>query len=223
MATRNRRAAPAAAALAAGDADAERHAYVERVVLHDGSVAVVTPLTSGDVAAIDRWFEGLGPETRYERFLAPVSRLDDRTRSRLAEVDHWDHEALMAVMADGAIAGIARYIRLPTSSTAEVSVAVADRWRGLGIGSLLLDRIAVRAYAAEIRCLTACCLWSNIAILRLLGRLGPMTATDGGGDVVEVSIDLRSQSPTATSSSASLQTGATRRLRGLATSAPASR
>lgn len=118
MATRIRRAAPAAPALAAGDADAERHAYVEQVTLHDGSVAVIEPLTSGDVAAIDRWFEGLGAETRYERFLAPVSRLDDRTRSRLAEVDHWDHEALMAVTADGAIAGIARYIRLSASFTA---------------------------------------------------------------------------------------------------------
>jgi hypothetical protein len=76
---------------------------------------------------------GAGEETRYARFLAGVKRLDDRTRSQLAQVDHWDHEALTAVMAGGAIAGISRYIRLPEPKTAEVAVAVTDRWRGRGL------------------------------------------------------------------------------------------
>jgi RimJ/RimL family protein N-acetyltransferase len=162
----------------------------ERVVLRDGSVAVIRPLVAGDVAAITAWFEGLGEETRYARFLAGVKRLDDRTRSQLAQVDHWDHEALTAVMTDGAIAGISRYIRLPESRTAEVAVAVTDRWRGRGIASLLLRRIAARAQAAGICCLTAQCLSSNTAILRLLSRLGTMTTILAGPGVVEIWIDL---------------------------------
>jgi hypothetical protein len=74
----------------------------ERVVLRDGSAVVIRPLACGDEAAIAAWFEGLGPETRYARFLAGVSRLNDRTRSELARVDHWDREALTAVAAGGA-------------------------------------------------------------------------------------------------------------------------
>lgn len=162
----------------------------ERVVLRDGSVAVLRPLLAGDVAAITAWFEGLGEETRYSRFLAGIKRLDDRTCSQLAQVDHWDHEALTAVMADGALAGISRYIRLPEPRTAEVAVAVTDRWRGRGIASLLLRRIAARAQAAGICCLTAHCLSSNAAILRLLRCLGTMTTTPAGPGVVEIRIDL---------------------------------
>jgi RimJ/RimL family protein N-acetyltransferase len=162
----------------------------ERVVLRDGSVIVVRPLATGDVAAIAAWFDALGPETRYERFLAGIAVLDDRTRRQLAQVDHRDHEALTAVTADGAVVGIARYIRVPHSPAAEVAVAVADQWRGRGIASLLLQRIAARARAAGIDCLVALCLSSNTAILRLLSRLGPMTTTPPEAEVIEVRISL---------------------------------
>ncbi len=178
-----RAAAPAGpASAAATDQD--------RVVLRDGSTIAVRPLATGDVAAIASWFGGLGPETRYARVLGSVVVLDDRTRSRLAQVDHRDHEALTAVTPDGAVVGIARYIRLPHSSTAEVAVAVADQWRGRGIASLLLQRIATRARVEGITCLTALCLESNTAILGLLKRLGPMTTTPPEAEVVEVRISL---------------------------------
>src|SRR5512135_1196938 len=120
---------PRAAAMMAGPAGAAQ-SDEDRVVLRDGSTVVIQPLATGDVAAIAAWFEGLGPETRHARFLGSVSLLDDRTRSQLAQVDHRDPEALTAVTAHGAVVGIARYIRLGRSSTAEVAVAVADRWRG---------------------------------------------------------------------------------------------
>lgn len=165
----------------------------ERVVLRDGSTVVIRPLAAGDEAAIVAWFEGLGPETRYARFLGGINRLDDRMRSQLAQVDHRDREALTAVAADGATVGIARYMRLPEPGTAEVAVAVVDRWRGRGIASLLLQRIAVRARAAHIHCLTALCLTSNSAILHLLSRLGPMTTDPPAAEVVEVRVDLGQQ------------------------------
>ncbi len=100
------------------------------VVLRDGSAITIRPLTTGDVVAIAAWFDGLGPETRYARFLAGVAMLDDRTRWQLAQVDHRDHEALTAVTPGGAVVGIARYIRPPQASTAEVAVAVAGQQRG---------------------------------------------------------------------------------------------
>ena len=129
----------------------------EQVLLRDGSCVVIRPLASGDAIAIDTWFAGLGPETRYARFLARVKWLDSRTRSELAHVDHRDHEAITAVAADGTTIAIARYLRVPQPGEAEVAVAVADRWRGRGIASLLLRRIAVRARAADIP--SSRCVW----------------------------------------------------------------
>jgi GNAT superfamily N-acetyltransferase len=162
----------------------------ERVVLRDGSAVVVRPLVTGDVATIAAWFEGLGPEARCSRFLVPVPVLDDRTRRQLAQVDHRDHEALTALTPGGAVAGIARYARLPEPSAAEVAVAVADCWRGLGIASLLLQRIAAGARMAGIGSLTAVCLASNTAALRLLSRLGPVTTSATAAGVVQVRLSL---------------------------------
>ena len=127
MSTQIPRAVPTMAGSAGAAASAE-----DRVILRDGSTVVVRPLATGDVAAIAAWFEGLGPETRHARFLGSVAMLDDRTRWQLAQVRTRDHEALTAVTPDGAVVGIARYIRLQQSSTAEVAVAVADPLAGAG-------------------------------------------------------------------------------------------
>lgn len=66
-----------------------------------------------DVATSAAWLEGLGLEARYSRFLGGVTMPDDQTRLKLAQVDHRDREALAAVAADGIVAGISRYARLP--------------------------------------------------------------------------------------------------------------
>jgi RimJ/RimL family protein N-acetyltransferase len=103
---------------------------------------------------------------------------------------HGPWRVCLAVTPDGAVVGIARYIRLQQSSTAEVAVAVADHWRGRGIATLLLQQIAARARAAGIDRLTALCLESNTAVLGLLSRLGQMTITPPEAEVIEVQINL---------------------------------
>jgi len=178
---------------------AERVIAEEKVILRDGSAIVIRPLATGDVTAITTWFEGLGPTTRYARFLGIIDRLDERRLSLLTQVDHREHEALTAVTAEGTTVGIARYIRLPGSGTAEVAIAVADRWAGRGIATLLLQRIATQARAVGIDRLTALCLSSNEAMLHLLTKLGPTSIVGPPDDAgaVEVQIDLGPVSLTA--------------------------
>jgi GNAT superfamily N-acetyltransferase len=112
---------------------------------------------------------------RYSRFLGGVTMSDDQTRLQLAQVDHRDHEALTAVAADGIVAGISRYARLPQPWAAEVAVAVADRWRGRGIASLFLQQIAVRARMAP--CPTSIPARSRRCSPRLTGAPGLAGAT----------------------------------------------
>ncbi len=182
---------PNAAAATADSVDAARPGE-DRVVLRDGSAIMIRPLITGDVATITAWFQGLGPRARRARFLSGVTKLDDRTRAQLAQVDHRDHEAVVAVTADGTVAGIARYIRLQHSAAAEVAVAVVDNWGGRGLASLLLQQIATRARTAGIRTFTALHLASNVAVPRLLSRLGPMTTTPRDTGIIEARISLES-------------------------------
>jgi hypothetical protein len=76
-------------------------ADAERVILRNGSTVVIRLLAAGDEAAIARWFAGLSAETRYARFFGFLEQLDRRTASALARVDHFNHEAIAPLAADG--------------------------------------------------------------------------------------------------------------------------
>lgn len=153
--------------------------------------AVIGPLPTGDEAAIDSWFAGLGAETRYARFLSWLNVLDGRTRSELAQVDHIDREAIAAFAPDGSVVGIARYIRASEPRTAEVAVAVADEWNGRGIATQLLARLAERAREAGIEEFIALCLTTNDAVIRLLCRLGPTAIAPSQAGTVELRIAIQ--------------------------------
>jgi RimJ/RimL family protein N-acetyltransferase len=159
-------------------------------VLRNGERIVVRPLAAGDERAIAEWFAALSAETRHARFLAPMKQLNRRLESELAWVDHLDREAISAVAPDGTTVGIARYNRMGRSATAEVAVAVADRWRGLGIASMLLEAVAEKARARGIKRFVALCLASNHAVIRVLSRLGPTSVGPSDVGVVNVHIDL---------------------------------
>jgi RimJ/RimL family protein N-acetyltransferase len=183
------------ASISDGVGDAGSPTDIERVVLRDGSSVVIRPLAAGDEAAIASWFAGLAAETRYARFFAFLEQLDHRTQSELARVDHFNHEAIAAVASDGSTVGIARYLRIGKPRSAEVAVAVADAWRGRGIASMLLERVATRARAAGIEEFIAICLATNHAVIRLLSRLGATTVGPSDAGVVELRIDLKSTRP----------------------------
>jgi acetyltransferase len=175
-----------------GSGDPGSGADVERVVLRDGWSVVIRPLAAGDQEAITGWFAALGVETRYARFLASLKQLSPKTLSELSRIDHVDHEAIAAVAPDGTAVAIARYIRTANPRVAEVAVAVADSWRGRGIASMLLERLAGRARSAGIERFEATCLSTNYTIIRLLRRLGPTTIGPPVAGVVDVQIDLTS-------------------------------
>lgn len=162
----------------------------EWVVLRDGSSVSFGSLAAGDEAAIASWFAGLSAETRYARFFSPLKALDRRIQVELARVDHVDHEAIAARTRDGATVGIARYIRLGHSGTAEVAVAIVDDWTGLGLATMLLNRVAARARAVGIEQLVAACLATNYAVIRLFSRMGEMTVGPSIAGTAEVRIDL---------------------------------
>lgn len=139
-------------------------------------------------------FEQLGPESRYRRFLAPLPELTQSMVHYLIDVDHRDHEAMVALdkqCKQGL--GIARYVRSPDRpDTAEVAVTVIDEWQGRGLGTLLLDVISARAREEEIRTFTALMLAENKEMLDLLEGLGPVRIIDRSTGTVEVAVPIRS-------------------------------
>ena len=149
----------------------------------------IRPIAASDRDRLAAAFERLSPESRYLRFFSTISRLSQSQLTYLTEVDHHDHEALVAVdEATGGLVGVARYVRTDPG-VAEPAVVVADDWQGRGIGSSLLDQLASRAREEGIAVFAAVVLAHNEAALVALGRLGESRVVSQGQHV-EVHIDL---------------------------------
>ena len=135
-------------------------------------------------------FERLSPDSRYRRFLAPTPRLPGQTVRYLTDVDHHDHEAIVALEpGSGRGVGVARYVRVG-AEVAEAAVTVADDWHGRGAGSLLLDLLALRAREEGVARFRALMLTSNDDMRDMLERLGPVQTLARDTGTVEVEVVL---------------------------------
>jgi GNAT superfamily N-acetyltransferase len=150
------------------------------VRLADGSLMTIRPVASGDKSLIAAAFAELSEESRYRRFFTPLRELDAGQLAYLTELDHHDHEALLAIDArSGSCAGVARFVRV-ADEAAEPAVVVADRWQRLGLATALLAQLAERARAEGITRFSAVVLAENRDAIRLLERLGDATRDESG-------------------------------------------
>jgi GNAT superfamily N-acetyltransferase len=161
------------------------------VRLQTGRKAILRPLTADDRRRLIDAFYRLSEESRYRRFFAPVQELSDESLEYLVDIDHHDHEAIVALDPTSEdLIGVARYVRqAPASDRAEAAVVVADDWQRLGLGRALLERLARRAREEGIRRFTALVQADNRRALDLLAEIGP-TSSSFEGDLVELEIDL---------------------------------
>ena len=152
----------------------------------------IRPIEPDDKATLAAGFDRLSDESRYRRFLGAHPRLTTSDLRYLTEVDHRDHEALVALDAstdDGV--GVARFIRDDTRpDSAEIAVAVADDWQGRGVGTALLRRLADRAREEGIGRFTAVMLADNAPMAHLLDDLGVTRVLDRDQGEVELAVDL---------------------------------
>jgi nucleotide-binding universal stress UspA family protein/RimJ/RimL family protein N-acetyltransferase len=142
-----------------------------------------------DRDALVAGFERLSPESRYRRFFTAVTQLSEQQLDYLTQVDHRDHEALVAIAEQtGEGIGVARFVRIEARS-AEPAVVVLDDWQRRGAAGQLLDALAQRAREEGIRRFIAPVLAENTAAIAALQRLGAMDREPHGAEV-EVTVDL---------------------------------
>ena len=162
--------------------------------LRDGSRVAIRPLEPDDRDALRAAFDRLSPESRYRRFFGPMGQLRDRDLDYLTNIDHHDHEAVVAIDEDsGDLVGVARFVRT-APEVAEPAITVADDWQGRGVGSRLLDALVERARAEGVLRFEAPVLATNDEAIRVLERLGDTTIRSSGREV-ELTIELPAARP----------------------------
>jgi RimJ/RimL family protein N-acetyltransferase len=156
---------------------------------------VIEPIRPEHRSALERGFAQLSEQSRYMRFLAPMETLSPSMLTYLTEVDHHDHEALIAFDRAGeAAVGVARFVRTGERS-AEAAVTVVDGWQGLGLGTALTSLLAERALDEEVDRFTALLLSENREMLGLLESLGQVTVTERESGTVSVEVPLEHERP----------------------------
>jgi GNAT superfamily N-acetyltransferase len=174
-----------------GDSARPRAEEVLRPLAGEGEV-LVRPIRPEDKRGLQQAIERLTPQSRYRRFFSPVPRVTSAQMRYLTEVDHHDHEALLAIdprSRNGV--GVARFVRsLQDPTTAEVAVAVSDEWQRRGVATLLLYELTARAREEGISRFTASVLAENRAALEMMGKLAEARVLHAEQGVVELVMDL---------------------------------
>lgn len=159
--------------------------------LDDGTWIHIRQMQPSDGALLVRGFERLSPESRYRRFLTPIASLTGSMVRYLTDVDHRDHEAIVALEDNGEGIGVGRYIRSrERRHAAEVALTVTDDWHRRGVGTLLLRVLSARAREDGITTFTAVMLAGNDQMMDLFKELGPVRVLDHEAGAVEIDLPV---------------------------------
>jgi RimJ/RimL family protein N-acetyltransferase len=135
----------------------------------------------------------LSPQSARLRFLAPKNHLTLAELRYLTEVDHVDHYALVAVLADDptTMAGVGRWVRDGDHpDAAEVAIVVGDCYQRQGLGTALGTALADGARALGIASFTALILPENTAAQRLFANISGRLSTRVEGGTYQLVADL---------------------------------
>lgn len=172
----------------------------EPLYLADTRRVWLRPLSFADASRLVDLCQRISPESRRRRFLRSTVPCDAREAERLASVDQEERVAVAVVpclATDAPIIGVGRF-HTESSKRAELALLVDDPYQGVGIGRLLLNRLAVQAFRQGLHVLEGHVLYDNQPMLHLLRTSGhPVQVRWDGGDVLSVELELGQPAPIA--------------------------
>ncbi|MEU1823707.1 GNAT family N-acetyltransferase [Streptomyces abikoensis] len=169
------------------------HAYPTHweadVVLRDGGIAHIRPITPDDAGRLVSFYEQVSDQSKYYRFFAPYPRLSDRDVHRFTHHDYVDRVGLAAIVGGEFIATV-RYDRIAPADEAEVAFLVQDAHQGRGVASALLEHIAAVARERSIRRFAAEVLPANSKMIKVFTDAGYTQKRSFEDGVVRLGLDL---------------------------------
>ncbi|MFN7726624.1 MAG: GNAT family N-acetyltransferase [Rubrivivax sp.] len=149
-----------------------------------GGLYTIRPIHPDDAEMLQAFVRGMSEESRYFRFASTMPELPARMLARYTLIDYDREMALVAVVKqravqpDGSVQeheeliGVSRYITNPDQTSCEFSLAVADDYKGQGLGSRLMLSIIDVARSRGLAEIVGLILANNSNMLRLMGSLG---------------------------------------------------
>ena len=122
--------------------------YETEAILKDGSGILLRPIRADDAKSWLSFIGRLGPHNKYLHFqhMAKEMNLDDAVR--FCTVDYHDTFAFVAEVLrepNKQIVATGKFFRLPDHHSAEVLFVVEDSYQGRGLGTAILEQLAIVA------------------------------------------------------------------------------
>ena len=147
----------------------------EQYPLQDGNVYTIRPLRWDDSERIRQLLTNLSEESRFMRFLSNIKEYTPKQLARLTQIDYHRDMALAAVVEHNSgeeIIGVARYMLLPNTTSAEFALVVRDDYQGHGIGGKLMNALFEMAKEQQLKVIEGMVLARNTTMLGLMSHLG---------------------------------------------------
>ena len=141
-------------------------------MLHTVEQIAIRPMRADDVVLVEQMSADLSVQSLYYRFFAGVPVLPQGFLRQLRNLDHDQHEAVIAVCGGLAI-GIAEFVRSADPSRAELAVIVADSWHRKGVARRLIGQLTPLACRAGVTDFEASVLPENHAVRNMLTSMFP--------------------------------------------------
>jgi acetyl coenzyme A synthetase (ADP forming)-like protein len=161
------------------------------IVLRDGSTVHVRPVRPDDESALLQFFNSLSIESRALRFFSAATDVSRVARDE-SHVDYTRTFGLVATAGiDGHIVGHAYYAcQASDAHRAELALAVADRYQGNGLGTILLGQLVEAGAAHGIRVFEALALPANTRLVEVLRESGLPVELHADRGVLEVRLPV---------------------------------
>ena len=159
------------------------------VLLATGRAVHMRPSRVADIEGMRAFYDRLSDRAVYLRFfgLRPAMSDGDLHPSGGQDIGH---RVVLVAVDDADIVGIGEYDRIPGRSEAEVAFAVADGHQGEGIGTVLLEDLALIARASGLSRLVAETMAGNHAMLAVFADVGLTKQSWYESGQVHVELDL---------------------------------
>ena len=158
---------------------------VEELRVRDGARIWVRPIRPEDAQRMVQGLSWLSDRSIYFRFHTHLRHLSASQLAYLTDVDHHDHEAVIAIDPDTEGqpgVAVARYIRTVEDRTiAEAAVTVIDAYHGRGIGTAMIRHLEGLAHERGIRTFRNYVLAENTAMLEVFANLGSTVEREAPG------------------------------------------
>jgi len=170
------------------------------VILHDGTTASFRPACAEDRALMQAFIDRLSPASRRHRFFSETAPPADIIAS-LCDSSNASNQ--LTVVVTRTVAGQSRIIAAGsywarTTDEAEVAMAVDDDFHGKGLGTILLERLAMLAIHRGFTGLWAVTHTDNEAMREVFRESGYAVHETYEGDDIQVELSLHPTESTTT-------------------------